>query len=176
MVDINTKLVVSEASASGETPGDVSVQQLLAGSTTVPGAFSGTFDGAVGSKTPAAGVFTTLAASSMIRASVVTALVAGTTHSLAGATPLTAQINVVATVANASDAVALPSATAAMVGAVIVVFNNGGHAAAIWPQAADAIDGGTAGVAVALTNALRCAYYCVAANTWISAQLGAVSA
>lgn len=133
----------------------------------------------VGAGTPAAGTFTNLSASGTAAftggttSPAATALTAGTTHTLAGATLLVAGINNVTVVANASDAVALP---AAIPGQAIVVFNGGAHLAKVWPQAADAIDGGSAGVAVSLTNALRCIYYCVAANTWISAQLGVVSA
>lgn len=108
--------------------------------------------------------------------SVTTGITASTTHTLVGATPLTTQINYVSTCANASDAVALPSASAAMVGVAIVVFNAGAAAAAVWPQTSDTIDGGSAGVAVTLTNAKRCIYFCMAVNTWISAQLGVASA
>ena len=136
----------------------------------------------IGQTTPAPASVTTLSASGAITASggvagtVATGITAGTTHTLAGATALTAAINFVATVANASDAVALPAATAAMIGQTVTVFNDGSHAAAVWPQAADAIDGGTTGAAVTLTNAKRCVYYYKAANTITSAQLGVVSA
>jgi len=130
----------------------------------------------IGATTPEAGTFTSLGATGLLTGSVTATLTAGTTHTLVGATPLPSQINDVTTVANASDAVALPSATAALVGTAIVVFNSGAHVAAVWPQAADAIDGGSAGASVALTNAKRCIYYCIAVNTWVSAQLGVASA
>lgn len=103
-------------------------------------------------------------------------LVAGTTHTLAGATKLTGLVNTVATVAVASDAVALPAAVAAMVGSEIVVINLGAQTLAIWPQVADAVDGGSAGVAVTLTVAHRGAtFYCNAVNSWVSSLFGAVS-
>jgi hypothetical protein len=114
-------------------------------------------------------------AATAITNSVLPAITASTTHTLAGAVPLTAQINVIA-VCTASDAVALPSAGAGMIGDSFIVINNGAAAAAVWPQAADHIDAASAGVAVVLTNAKRCVYYCVALNTWISAQLGVTSA
>jgi hypothetical protein len=171
-VSQTTKFVIAAESQTGAAPATASLQDILNGTTNIPieGALTGTFNGSVGATTPGTGAFT------IITGSVANNLTAGTTHTLAGATPLTAQINVLATVANASDAAALPSANAAMVGSAVVVFNNGAHAAAIWPQAADAIDGGSAGAAVTLTNAKRCIYYCIAANTWISAQLGVTSA
>jgi len=112
----------------------------------------------------------------VITNSVLPAITAGTTHTLAGAVPLTAQINVIAVCATIADAVALPSAGAGMIGDSFIVFNNGAAAAAVWPQAADKIDGGTAGTAVVLTQAKRCIYYCTSLNNWISAQLGVVSA
>jgi hypothetical protein len=130
----------------------------------------------IGATTPAPGTFTSLTSMGLAMESVAGGIVAGSTHTLAGATPLGSQTNIVATVAVSGDGVALPAATAAIVGTAIVAFNQGASPAAVWPQAADKIDGGSAGAAVTLTNAKRCAYYCVAINTWVSAQLGVASA
>lgn len=103
----------------------------------------------------------------VISYSVLPAITASTTHTLAGAVPLTAQINVIA-VAGASDAVALPSAATAIVGDSIVVINLGAAAAAVWPQAADKIDAASTGVAVVLGIGKRAIFYCVAPNQWYS--------
>jgi hypothetical protein len=97
---------------------------------------------------------------------VTTGIVAGTTHSLVGATALPSPINVIATVANASDAVALPSVS---VGQRVTVFNAAAtNAAAVWPAAAASIDGGTAGAAVSLAAGAKATYVYVATNTWYS--------
>jgi hypothetical protein len=60
-----------------------------------------------------------------------------------------------------------------------LVYNSGGassQTASIYCQSTDTIDGGSAGGHVTLTVAHRAAwFYCVAANTWISALEGAVS-
>jgi hypothetical protein len=115
-----------------------------------------------------------------IAQSTATGLTASTTHSLAGALQLMAQINDVTTVANSGDCVKLPVPKAA--GAAIVVFNAGADPMSVYPSGAlDTIDGGSAGAAVTLTNAKRCIYFpiAIAANgavTWVSAQLGVASA
>ncbi len=85
---------------------------------------------------------------------------------------LTADINNITTAA-ASTGATLPAST---VGRVVTVFNNGANAIQVYGAGSDTIDGtaGTAGVV--LTNAKRAQFFCVAANTWISAQLGVVSA
>jgi hypothetical protein len=101
-------------------------------------------------------------------------ITASTTHTIAGGTPLTSEVNVISTCANAGDAVTLPALT---VGQTVDIFNNGAAAAAVYPATSSyTIDGGSAGASVTLTNAKRCRYLCVAANTIISAQLGVVSA
>ena len=60
-----------------------------------------------------------------------------------------------------------------------LVYNSGGasaQTASIYCQTGDTIDGGSSGGHVTLTVAHRAAwFYCVAANTWISALVGAVS-
>lgn len=106
--------------------------------------------------------------------STVGGLTASTTQTQVGGLPLTAQVNVVATVANAGDAVTLPSLEA---GQWVDVYNAGAHAMSVFPfGAADTIDGGGAAAAVTLTNPKRCRFTCVSAGVIVSAQLGAVSA
>jgi hypothetical protein len=99
---------------------------------------------------------------------VTTGITAGTTHTLAGAVPLTAQINNITVCATIADAVALPAANAAALGDWIVVINNGAAAAAVWPQAADKIDAIATGSPATVTQAKRSIFYCVALNTWVS--------
>jgi hypothetical protein len=128
-----------------------------------------TIDGmAIGKTTPATGAFT------LLGVSVATGLTASTTQTLAGGLALSKAVNNVSTVANVSDAVTLP---ALLPGQSAVVLNSGANPMKVFPNAASVqIDGGTAGAAVTLTNAKRCAYYCLATNVIVSAQLGAASA
>lgn len=149
----------------------------------------GTIDGvAIGGATPAAGAFTTLSASGaaalaalaattivasgkVTLGSVGNALVAaGTTR--ADALQLVNQTNQLGTVASGTGAI-LP---AAAVGDVCFVFNAGASAAKIYGAGSDTIDGAAAATGVTLTNAKRAMFICVAAATWISAQLGVVAA
>lgn len=106
--------------------------------------------------------------------SVAPALVASTTHSIAGGTPCTAQINKFATVANSGDAGTLVLTSP---GDFQDVYNDGANPMAVYPpNSSTAIDGGSAGASVTLTNAKRCRYTLMAANTIESAQLGVPSA
>ncbi len=143
-------------------------------SATGAGTYTGTFDGVIGGNTPAAATITALTTSGIKTESNATGIVASTTQTRAGGTALTKQWNNVGTVANAGDAVTLPALAA---GQGVIVFNNGANSAKVFPNgASDTIDGGAGGASVNLANTKRCLYFCVAANTIISAQLGAVSA
>lgn len=138
------------------------------------GTYTGTFNGVVGGTTPAAATVTTLTATGLVTESLATGITASVTQTRAGATALARQVNNVTTVANSGDAVKLPAAT---VGQSIVIFNSGANPASVFPNgASDTIDGGAGGAAVTLTNAKRAVFVCIAANTWISAQLGVASA
>ena len=77
------------------------------------------------------------------------------------------------TTATAGTGVTLPAGT---IGMAITIFNAGANLIQVYGNGTDTIDGAAAATGVALTNAKRAVYYCVAANTWISAQLGVVSA
>lgn len=106
-----------------------------------------------------------------VRGSVGNALTAaGATR--ADALQLAAQINNVTTAA-AGTGVILPVGT---VGMRISVFNAGANAVQVYASASETIDGTAGSTGVPLTNTKRCDYFFVAANTWISAQLGVVSA
>jgi hypothetical protein len=95
---------------------------------------------------------------------------AGTTR--ADALQLVKQINNITTAA-ASTGVILP---VGVIGMRIVIFNNGANAIKVYASASETVDGTAGSSGVTLTNAKRCEYFFVAANTWISAQLGVVSA
>lgn len=98
----------------------------------------------------------------------------GTTQ--ATAFQLRAAINDVATVA-ANTGVKLPQPVAGM---TIIVFNDGASPLQVYGFAGETIDGVAGATGVPLANAKRCAYYCFMSAagvlTWISAQLGVVSA
>jgi len=90
----------------------------------------------------------------------------------ATALQLAKQVNNVTTAA-AGTGVILP---VGVIGMVITVYNNGANAIKVYASASETIDTVAGATGVTLTNALRCQYTYVAANTWISAQLGVISA
>jgi hypothetical protein len=94
----------------------------------------------------------------------------GTTR--ADALQLAKEVNRLTTVA-ASTGVILP---VGVVGMRIRIFHAGASPVKVYASASETIDGVAGATGVTLTNALRCEYEFVAANTWISAQLGVVSA
>ena len=104
-------------------------------------------------------------------ASVGAALTAAGTNR-ATALQLAKEINYVSTAASGTG-VLLP---VGVVGMVITIYNAGANAIKVYATASETIDGTAGSTGVTLTNALRCQYTFTAANTWISAQLGAVSA
>lgn len=135
----------------------------------------GTIDATViGGTTPAAGSFTNLSSSGYFRESVGNALTAVGTNR-ATALQLAAQINNVTTAA-ASTGVSLPAGSSIGIGATIYVYNAGANPIQVYGLGSDTIDGVAGATGVPLANAKRCGYTLVAANTFISAQLGAVSA
>lgn len=103
-----------------------------------------------------------------------TGLTASTTQTLAGALKLTSKFNYVATSANSGDAVSLPAMTP---GQTTTIFNDGANPIKVFPSASNiAIDGGSNGAAVTLTNAKRASFHCKSATAITSAQLGVASA
>lgn len=117
---------------------------------------------------------TNLVATSYIQNSVGAGLTAaGTTR--ADALQLAKAINVISTAA-ASTGVILPSAATVGVGGEVIVFNAGANAVQVYGAGSDTIDGVAGSTGVPLTNAKRCSFFVTAANTYISAQLGVVSA
>lgn len=141
------------------------------------GTFSGTFDGVLGGNTPAAATVTTLNATgnatfgTYALRSVGNALTAVGTNR-ATALQLAKEINNVTT-AGSGTGVILPTG---VIGMRITVFSAGANAAQVYANGSETIDTVAGSTGVPLTNTKRCDYFFVAANTWISAQLGVVSA
>ena len=99
--------------------------------------------------------------------SVVTGITAGTTQTQNGATALTGRFNNVTTVANASDGVKLPAATA---GLTVVVHNSGANALKIWPATDDAIDGASANAGVIVGINSRVTFTAIDGTNWKSSR------
>jgi hypothetical protein len=94
----------------------------------------------------------------------------GTTR--ADALQLAKEVNRLTTVASGTGVI-LP---VGVVGMCIRIYQSGASPVKVYASASETIDGVAGATGVTLTNALRCEYEFVAANTWISAQLGVVSA
>lgn len=134
---------------------------LIAGTATVSGA-------ATLSSTLAVTGVTTL--TGLLKTSVETSISsAGTTRT--DATPLTKQTNNLTTVGS-GEGVILPASAA---GQNIIINNAGANAVKVYGAGSDTIDGTAGSTGVTLTNGNRAIFMCVAANTYISAKLGAVS-
>lgn len=77
------------------------------------------------------------------------------------------------TTAGSGTGVILP---AAQVGMTITLYNAGINPIKVYGNGSDTIDTVAGATGVTLTNAKRCMYQCVAAATWVSSQLGVISA
>ncbi len=115
-----------------------------------------------------------IVAGGFVQASVGNALTAVGTNR-ATALPLTKAINVISTAA-ASTGVTLPAAATVGIGGSVIIFHNGANAIKVYGAGSDTIDTVAGATGVTLTNALRCQYFVTAALTYVSAQLGVVSA
>lgn len=148
----------------------------LAGGSAVPLAITGsTIDNSViGGTTPAAGTFTNANATGYLSGSVGNALTAIGTNK-ATSLALTKQTNNI-TSAGSGTGVTLPTVASVGIGGWVIIFSGGANAIQVYGGGSDTIDGAAAATGVPLTNTKRCIYYAVAAATWISAQLGVVSA
>lgn len=132
----------------------------------------GSIDGVtIGATTPAAGTFTNATATGYFLRSVGNALTAAGTNR-ATALQLAKEVNNVTTAA-ASTGVLLP---VGVIGMRVTIFNGGANALQVYATASETIDGVAGATGVPLTNAKRADFFFTAANTWISAQLGVVSA
>ncbi len=159
----------------GQDPAD----STFTGTTTVATLASTTINNA-GTATTVTGATTgthtvaKLVATTYVDQSVGNALTAIGTN-VGTALQLAKQINNVTTAAGGTGVI-LPTVAAAGIGAVVIVNNAGANPIQVYGAASDTIDGVAAATGVPLTNAKRCMYIAVAAATWISAQLGVVSA
>jgi hypothetical protein len=123
--------------------------------------------------TPPGGVQTTLGAvvgggNSPALVSIANALTASTTQTLAGALPLTAEINIISTVATAGNAAKLPPVNLNF-GQVVTVMNNGASACAIFPfETATAIDSAGTAASVTITNGRSANFFQNSTSTWVS--------
>lgn len=90
----------------------------------------------------------------------------------ATALQLAKEVNNVTTAASGTGVI-LP---VGVIGMVITVYNAGANAIKVYASASETVDTIAGATGVTLTNAKRCLYTFVDVNTWISAQLGVVSA
>jgi hypothetical protein len=85
------------------------------------------------------------------------------------ATPLTAEVNRVTTVATAGDSVVLMAAAA---GLTIVVINHGANAMQVYGNGTDQIDDVASGTGVSQMAGSVCIYSCTVAGKWYSNGIG----
>lgn len=130
--------------------------------------------GAIGSGIPAAITGTNVTATGYVRESTDNALTAAGTNQATGL-QLAKQINNITTAA-ASTGVVLPSVATVGIGAIVIVINAGASAIKVYGSGSDTVDTIAGATGVTLSNAKRSMYIAVAAATWVSAQLGVVSA
>jgi hypothetical protein len=135
---------------------------LVAGTLAVTGA--STLTGAVG----VTGTLTTAGHTARSTANALTAIGTDRGTSLA----LTKDINNVTT-ALSGTGVTLP---AGVTGEEVIVFNNGANAIIVYGNGSDTVDGNAGTAGVTLSAGARAVFMCVAANTILSALMGAVSA
>jgi hypothetical protein len=96
-------------------------------------------------------------------------LTASTTHTVAGATKLTAMFNTFSTVANVGDAALLP---ASFPGMSIAVVNNGANAVQVYGTGSDTINGIAGSTGVAQMDHSTVFYQCTKAGFWTAQDLG----
>jgi hypothetical protein len=82
-----------------------------------------------------------------------------------GAPVLSAQMNRIAVVANDNDSAVLPAAVA---GDLRAVINDGAHAAQIFGNGSDTIDGTAGATGVSMTNGTRGWFFCLTTGQWQS--------
>jgi hypothetical protein len=100
---------------------------------------------------------------SLQTSSAVNALTAFAGGGQGSATPLTAMLNRVTTVATLGDSVKLP---ASAVGLVLVVSNAGANAMDVFPATGDAINALAANTAIRINAGTTVTFYCSVAGTW----------
>src|SRR5438105_5052556 len=171
---VNAAASLGAVTSVGGRTGAVTVFDGVVGGTTPAAGTFTTVDGVVGSVTPAVATVTGLTSSGYIKGSVGNALTAVGSNRATGL-QLAKEVNNVTTAATGTGVI-LP---VGVIGMEILVFADSGIAAAsiqIYGSGSETIDTVAGSTGVVLTKAKRCIYKFVAANTWISAQLGVVSA
>lgn len=171
---VNAAAALGAVTSVGGRTGAVTVFDGAVGGVTPAGGAFTTLDGILGSVTPAAATVTGLTSSGYINGSVGNALTAvGANRS--GALQLAKEFNNV-TIAATGTGVILP---VGVLGMEILVFADSGIAGAaiqVYASGSETIDTVAGATGVPLTKAKRCIFKFIAANTWVSAQLGIPSA
>jgi hypothetical protein len=171
---VNAAAALGAVTSVGGRTGAVTVfDGAVGGVTPAAGAFT-TVDGILGSVTPAAATVTGLTSSGYIKGSVGAALTAVGTNRGTGL-QLAKEFNYVSTAATGTGVI-LP---VGVIGMEIWVFVDSGIAGAavqVYASGSETIDTVAGSTGVPLTKANRCIFKFIAANTWVSAQLGVASA
>jgi hypothetical protein len=142
---------------TGSATGDLYLGSELGDTVVVSGTFGGLVETA---RFTTAGDF--VMATGFIKRSTAANVTASTTQTQ-GQSPLTAELNNVATVANLNDVVTLPPA---VVGTVIVITNNGNSQLQIFPASGDDVNGNGVDTSVTLGTTQTAALHCVASGFW----------
>lgn len=90
-------------------------------------------------------------------------LTAGTTQTQAGGTALKYGLNEVTSVANASDALTMPEAKK---GSGVIIANDGGNAANLFPASGDTINDAAQDAAVSVADNTLSLYFCATDGQW----------
>lgn len=102
---------------------------------------------------------------SLTQGSAQSGITAFATGGQASATQLSAQFNLIGTVATAADSVALPVSAA---GLIIYIANQGAHAVQVFGVTPDTINAAATGTGVSLGSTKSAAYFCPVAGQWFS--------
>lgn len=102
---------------------------------------------------------------SLTQGSAQSGITAFATGGQASATQLSAQFNLIGTVATAADSIALPVSAA---GRIIYIANRGANAVQVFGVTPDTINGVATGTGVSLGANKSAAYFCPVAGQWFS--------
>ncbi len=104
-----------------------------------------------------------------VLSSVTTGITAFAGGGQTSATQLSAEVNIVATVATAADSVKLPELSANLIGMHVVVANNGANSTNVFPFLGQDASAGT-NTAVAVAAAARAEFVAVSATAWVKTR------
>jgi len=104
----------------------------------------------------------------LVASSVATGLVALAGGGQTGATALTGQVNIIATVATAADSVLLPAIPQDGSSVAVWVKNNGANSANVFPQSGNTINALSANTALAVAAAGKQIFVSVSGTNWQS--------